>query len=53
MNGQLDTTNLSNLFLYHLSLQVLNNSGETLNQIIEAIYGLLERDFGSLNRFEK
>jgi hypothetical protein len=50
---QLDTTNLNNLFLYHLSLEEMNNSGETLNQIIESIYNLLVNSFISLNRFEK
>jgi hypothetical protein len=34
---QLDTSNLDNLILYHLSLDIMRNSGETLNQIVESI----------------
>lgn len=34
---QLDISNLSNLYLYHLSLDAMQNSGETLNQIIGSI----------------
>lgn len=34
---QLDSSNLNFLYLYHISLDVRNNSGETLNQIVHSI----------------
>lgn len=34
---QLDSSNLNYLYLYHISLDVRNNSGETLNQIVQSI----------------
>ena len=49
---QLDTTNLKNLFLYHLSLETRRQSGETLNQIIDSVCEILSSDFTSLNRFK-
>lgn len=41
---QLDTSNLDHLFLCHLSLDVMQISGETLNQIITSIRITLDRD---------
>lgn len=41
---QLDTSNLENLFLYHLSLDVMQNSGETLTQIINSTRKMLDSD---------
>lgn len=49
---QLDTSNLEALFLYHLSVETRQQSGETLNQIIDSVYGILESDISSLNRFK-
>jgi hypothetical protein len=49
---QLDTSNLENLFLYHLSFEVRQQSGETLNQIIESLFELLNDDFAALNIFK-
>jgi hypothetical protein len=49
---QLDTTNLENLFIYHISLEVRQQSGETLNQIVDSVSELLSSDFTSLNRFK-
>jgi hypothetical protein len=49
---QLDTANLENLFLYHLSLETRQQSGETLNQIVDSICEKLFSDFISLNRFK-
>jgi len=49
---QLDTNNLANLFLYHISLEVRQNSGETLNQIVDSVCDILQNDFSSLNRFK-
>lgn len=34
---QLDSSNIINLYLYHISLDVRQNSGETLNQIVLSI----------------
>lgn len=48
---QLDTTHLDNLFLYHLSLEKIQESGETLNQIIATINTILQVDTIALNRF--
>ena len=49
---QLDTSNLDNLFLYHLSLETRQQSGETLNEIVDSICELLTEDVISLNRFK-
>lgn len=48
---QLDTRNLDNLFVNHLSLDVRQQSGETLNQLVDAITEILTRDFTALNQF--
>ncbi len=49
---QLDTRDLGNLFLYHLSLEARQQSGETLNQIVDSVSKYLSSDFNSLNRFK-
>jgi hypothetical protein len=49
---QLDNTHLDKLFLYHLSLEKVQESGETLNQIISSINKILEVDSIALNRFK-
>ncbi|MFN8307862.1 MAG: PD-(D/E)XK motif protein [Ferruginibacter sp.] len=49
---QLDTTHLDKLFLYHLSLEKVQESGETLNQIITSIDSILNADTIALNRFK-
>jgi hypothetical protein len=49
---QLDTTHLDKLFLYHLSLEKVHETGETLNQIIASINNILELDTIALNRFK-
>lgn len=48
---QLDTTNMDNLFLYHLSLEVRQQSGETLNQLVDSVTEILISDFTALNSF--
>jgi hypothetical protein len=48
---QLDTTNLDNLFLNHLSLEVMQHSGETLNQIVDSLIEILKSDFNALSVF--
>lgn len=50
---QLDITNLDNLFLNHLSLEIRQQSGESLNQIVDAVIGLLSSDFTALNQFRR
>ena len=49
---QLDNTHLDKFFLYHLSLEKVQESGETLNQIIASINTILEVDAIALNRFK-
>ena len=49
---QIDTTNLENLFLYHLSLEARQQSGNTLNQIIDSVSEILSSDYTLLNRFK-
>ena len=48
---QLDNTHLEKLFLYHISLEKVQESGESLNQIIASINNMLETDTVSVNRF--
>lgn len=48
---QLDTSNLDSLYLYHISLDIRQNSGESLNELIYSIIDLLRSDFIALNRF--
>lgn len=49
---QLDTTHIDKLFLYHLSLEKVQESGETLNQMISSITNILSTDTIALNRFK-
>jgi len=49
---QLDTTHVENLFLYHISLEKAQGSGETLVQIVRSIQFVLKTDTISLNRFK-
>lgn len=49
---QLDNTHIENLFLYHLSLEKAQEAGETLNEIVNSIYTILEDDIISSNRFK-
>ena len=48
---QLDTANTDNLFLNHLSLETLQQSGETLNQMVDSIYELLSINLSASNQF--
>lgn len=48
---QLDTLNLELLILYHLSLEIRVQSGETLNQLVDSIVEILRGDAVSLSRF--
>src|SRR5947207_3485997 len=49
---QLDATNLDNLFLNHLSLELRQQSGETLNQMVDAVTKILSSDFSALSSFK-
>jgi len=49
---QLDTNNLENLILYHISLEQQQNSGETLNDIVDSVIDLLSDDIVTLNKFK-
>lgn len=48
---QLDTSNLTHLFLFHLSIDSRIKSGETINSLVDSIRLILESDFVSLNKF--
>lgn len=48
---QLDSTNLNSLFLLHLSLEVQQQNGETLNQIVDNIIELLSNAVASQSKF--
>lgn len=49
---QLDTQNLDNLFLDHLSLDIRRESGETLINMIDSIADILNSDFNALLCFK-
>lgn len=49
---QLDTTNLEDLFLYHISLEQQQNSGETLNDIVDSVIDFLRAEIIALNKFK-
>ncbi len=42
---------MDNLYLNHLSLEVRQQSGETLNQLVDSVIEILSTDFTALNRF--
>jgi len=48
---QLDNTHLEKLFLFHLSLEKVQENGESLNQIIKSINNILALDGIALMRF--
>lgn len=48
---QLDTWNLDHLFLYHVSLDIRQQSGETLNELVDAIIDTLAIDLPALTAF--
>ncbi|QHL88231.1 PD-(D/E)XK motif protein [Nibribacter ruber] len=50
---QLDVTTLDFLFLFHLSLDVQQNAGETLPGLIESIKALLIHDFSLYSIFQE
>jgi hypothetical protein len=49
---QLDTKNLEDLFLYHISLEQQQNSGESLNDIVDSVIDILRDDIIALNKFK-
>lgn len=49
---QLDTKNIENLILYHISLEQQQNSGETLNNIIDSVIEILSDEIITLNKFK-
>lgn len=48
---QLDTTKLSRLVLFHLAIEVQQENGETLNQLVSAIRDLIADDYMMLVQF--
>jgi hypothetical protein len=49
---QLDTSHVEHLYLYHLSLEKVQESGESLPQLVASIQELFSLDIISLNRFK-
>lgn len=49
---QLDTTTLSSLFLFHLSLEDQQQNGETLNHIVDDLMNRLLKDVTALRDFK-
>lgn len=49
---QLDTSNIINLYLNHLSLELREGAGETLPEIVESIIEILKSDIPALNQFK-
>jgi len=50
---QLDTSNIENLFLFHISLEPKQNSGETLNDIAASVSEILSSDASALTLFKR
>ena len=48
---QLDTANLKSLILFHISLEAQQQNGEKLNNIVDEIIVLLNRDIASQIKF--
>lgn len=48
---QLDNKNLNSLILFHLSLEVQQKNGESLNELCNEIIALLESDIASQSQF--
>lgn len=49
---QLDTSNIEHLFLYHISLEQLQNTEETLNSMVDSITEILKTETIALNKFK-
>jgi hypothetical protein len=49
---QLDNSVVPNIFLYHLSLDIRNNYGESLNDLVEWVDNYLKKDVPELNSFK-
>ena len=49
---QLDTSNITNLYLNHLSLELREGAGETLPEIVDSIIEILKNDIPAFNQFK-
>lgn len=49
---QLDTEIIPNIFLYHLSLDLRDHTGETLNELVDKILSLISKNYQALNAFK-
>jgi hypothetical protein len=49
---QLDNSVVPNIFLFHLSLDIRNNYGESLNDIVERLEDYLKNDIPELNSYK-
>lgn len=48
---QLDISNLEYLYLFHISLEISQRSGETLNQLVDSIYNIFNSDLLLANSY--
>ncbi len=49
---QLDASRLSNLWLFHISLEVQRQNGETLNAMVDSLIEILKVDTAALSEFK-
>jgi hypothetical protein len=49
---QLDAASIDNLYLNHMSLESMQHSGETLNNIVDSVLEILKADMAALNEFK-
>ncbi len=49
---QLDLSNIEKLFLYHISLEQLQNTGESLNELIDSLSEKLTTDMVAFTKFK-
>ena len=49
---QLDTNVIPEIYLYHLSIDLRDNSGETLNSAVDSVLTILESNYSASNGFK-
>ena len=49
---QLDLSNIEKLYLYHISLEQLQNTGESLNELVDFLSELLSSDMVAFTKFK-
>ena len=48
----MDVTNIELLYVHHISIEKVQEAGESLNRIVESLIDLLSSDIIALNRFK-